>query len=60
LQVFPKIDLVEEGADGGGAAQGGRGRITNPSSPEYMAAVCTFETFQEMVQEKVRQIMQER
>ncbi|CAM9197144.1 unnamed protein product [Scytosiphon promiscuus] len=53
IQVFPKIDLVEEGAEGAGAAQGSRSRITNPSSPEYMAAVCTFETFQEMVQEKV-------
>lgn len=55
LQVFPKIDLVVDGAqEGGGGASQGRSRITNPSSPEYMAAVCTFETFQEMVQEKVR------
>lgn len=50
--MFPKIDLVEEGEEGGGASKGGS-RITNPSSPEYMATVCTFDTFQEMVQEKV-------
>eukprot|EP00752_Nemacystus_decipiens_P002173 g2069.t1 len=57
LQVFPKIELVEEGGagegGGGGSGNQGRSRITNPSSPEYMAAVCTFDTFQEMVQEKV-------
>ncbi|CAM9366535.1 unnamed protein product [Ectocarpus sp. 12 AP-2014] len=51
VQVFPKIDLVEEEGENG--AGQGRSRITNPSSPEYMAAVCTFDTFQEMVQEKV-------
>lgn len=50
-QIFPKIELVEgEGEDG----SQGRKRSTNQSSPEYLAAVCTFDTFQEMVQEKVQ------
>lgn len=53
--MFPRIELVEEGGpgEGGGGTSQGRSRMTNPSSPEYMAAVCTFDTFQEMVQEKV-------
>lgn len=49
-QVFPKMELVER--QDGESAKGGSHRLSC-TSPEYMAAVCTFDTFQEMVQEKV-------
>lgn len=51
FQVFPRIELVEP-EEGDGAR--GRARMSQLSSPEYMAAVCTVDTFQEMVQEKVQ------
>eukprot|EP00904_Undaria_pinnatifida_P003248 jgi/Undpi1/12924/HiC_scaffold_7.g02590.m1 len=56
VQVFPKVEIIEaDGEDGKG-----RKHASMTSSPDYMAAVCTFETFQEMVQEKVTSWSQKR
>lgn len=56
VQVFPRVEIVEaeEGQDSA------RSRASMASTPDYMAAVCTFETFQEMVQEKVTSWSQKR
>ncbi|CAN0082087.1 unnamed protein product [Ascophyllum nodosum] len=55
LQVFPRIEEVSNANGGHGEGEESEAlRLARKlSSPEYMAAVCNLDTFQEMVQEKV-------